>query len=193
MKYTEKVQLYNSSPNATQDQCCRLRKISLISLHIPKSVNMENHNKTCPSCHATTVVCITLLAQQTTDKRKILYSVQVTITVNNNNKHKKIWKKWQYCTENTTVNILYIISSPSWIWPESFINITSNILISKTTQEELSWMSNPSLHSCGVDLVTGLLHCLNEGYNIGSEIINIPLPCRRGKGKEGRVLWEVLE
>jgi hypothetical protein len=40
-------------------------------------------------------------------------------------------------------------------------------------------MSNPSLHSCGVDLVTGVLHGLNEGYlSLGLEIVNLPPPCR---------------
>jgi len=82
MKYIEKVQLYNSSPNTTQDQCCRLRKISLISLHIPKSVNMENHMSQF-LCYYSSVH-----NQKTTDKRKI--TITGTITVNNNNKqHKK--------------------------------------------------------------------------------------------------------
>lgn len=89
MKYTEKVQLYKHYTRPmlqTEENIIYFSPYTQISQH----VNMENHNKTCPSFHATTVVCITLLAQQT-DKRKILYPVQVTITVNNNNnKHKKI-------------------------------------------------------------------------------------------------------
>lgn len=89
MKYTEKVQLYKHYTRPmlqTEENIIYFSPYTQISQH----VNMENHNKTCPSFHATTVVCITLLAQQTTDKRKILYPVQVTITVNNNNnKHKK--------------------------------------------------------------------------------------------------------
>ena len=53
----------------------------IISLHIPKPVNMENHNKTCSSLHtATTVECVPRLAQKTTNTHKILYPVQVTIT-----------------------------------------------------------------------------------------------------------------
>ena len=58
---------------------------------ISQHVNMENHNKTCPSFHATTVVCITLEAQQKSDKRKMMFPVQVTIPL----------KKDQKKTENT--------------------------------------------------------------------------------------------
>ena len=47
---------------------------------ISQHVNLENHNKTCPSLYSTTVVCITLQAQQISDKQKILYPVQVTMT-----------------------------------------------------------------------------------------------------------------
>lgn len=89
MKYTEKVQLYKHYTRPmlqTEENIIYFSPYTQISQH----VKMENHNKTCPSFHATTVVCITLLAQQTTDKRKILYPVQLTITVNNNNnKHRK--------------------------------------------------------------------------------------------------------
>ena len=82
MKYTEKVQLYK---HYTRPMLQTEENIIYFSpyTHISQHVNMENHNKTCPRFHATTVVCITLLTQQT-DKRKTLYPVQVTITVNNN-------------------------------------------------------------------------------------------------------------
>ena len=40
----------------------------------------------------TTVMCITLLAQQTTDKHKILYPVQVTITEKKRKKEKDLKK-----------------------------------------------------------------------------------------------------
>ena len=47
---------------------------------ISQHVNMEYHNKTCPSFHATPVVTITLSAQLISDKQNILYPVQVTMT-----------------------------------------------------------------------------------------------------------------
>ena len=64
---------------------------------ISQHVNMENHNKTCISFYSTTVVCITLQAQQISDKRKIMYPVQVTIPL----------KKDQKKTENTVQKKLF--------------------------------------------------------------------------------------
>uniref|UniRef100_A0A673NLQ5 Rabphilin-3A-like n=1 Tax=Sinocyclocheilus rhinocerous TaxID=307959 RepID=A0A673NLQ5_9TELE len=62
-----------------------------------------------------------------------------------------------------TVNILYIISSPSWIWPENFINITSNILISKTTRL-VNRLDNMKKAVCG----DGVSRCLLCGEQLGA-------------------------
>ena len=51
---------------------------------------------------------------------------------------KKNKKKDLKQIENTVQKILDIISSPSWIWPENFINITGDSLIGKTMWEEPS-------------------------------------------------------
>ena len=98
MKYTEKVQIYNKFTKhytrpmlQTEENIINFSPYTQISQH----VNMENHNKTRPSFHATTVVCITLLAQQTTDKHKIRYPIQVTITKKPNNKPKNYLTKYR--------------------------------------------------------------------------------------------------
>ena len=82
MKYTEKVQIYNTFNKhytrpmlQTDENIIEFSPYTQISQH----VNMEDHNKTCPSFHATSVVCVTLKAQQISDKRKMMFPVQVTI------------------------------------------------------------------------------------------------------------------
>ena len=51
-------------------------------------------------------------------------------------------------------------------------------------------MTHLSLHSCGIDLVTGLLHGLNEGYlSLAPVIVNPTPPCRETESMvEGIVL-----
>ena len=77
MKYTEKVQIYNKfTKHYTRPMLQTDEIIMYFSPYtqISQHVNMENHNKTCPSFHATTVVCITLKAQQISNKQK--YCIQ---------------------------------------------------------------------------------------------------------------------
>src|SRR4029434_6643896 len=94
MKYTEKVQIYNKfTKHYTRPMLQTDEHIISFSPYTQTSqhVNMEDHKKTCPSFHATSVVCITLLAQQISDKRKMMFPVQATIPI----------KKDQKKTENT--------------------------------------------------------------------------------------------
>ena len=81
--------------------------------------------------------------------------------------------------ENTAHKLLLLVSSPSWIWPENLIYITGDILIRQTAGKESPCMPHPPLYGCGLNLVTGLLHGLNEGYpSQGVQIVNLPPPCR---------------
>ena len=70
MKYIEKVQIYNKyTKHYTRPMPQTDENIIYFSPY-PKSVNMENHNKTCPTVSSANV-----------RQNKILYPVQVTITV----------------------------------------------------------------------------------------------------------------
>lgn len=132
-------------------------------IYLSKSVKISTKD-----VHATTVLCITPKTNKQTKKYTPNQKKKENMGRGETDKKRK---------ENPAGKILGIISSPSWIRPENFVDITGDIFISKTTREEPPCMSNPSLNGYGVNLVTGLLHGLNEGHlSLGLQIIHLPPP-----------------
>ncbi len=73
---------------------------------------------------------------------------------------------------------LDIVSSPSWIWPENFINIAGNVVISKTPWKETSWMTNPFIAATSIWSQASSMAWMRGTSAWRRRSIYLPPPCR---------------
>ena len=88
-------------------------------------------------------------------KTKMMYSLHYC----NNTYSRKVKQSWSLVFVLTLLLILALMS----VWPQIFINITSDVLTCYATGEESACMPQPSLTLICCDIDTSSIHCLEKG------------------------------